>query len=169
MNQNSDSPETDQPVAAPAIIEDDQQLYDWGIENRMEQYYQDNNGNPNHVPPQPQPHYDHAEPPGYVPNNPNLCSDPNSAEFEYGSQPPDSGNHLQPPPAHQNSSYPQQYGQQRNVKSEPGMPHQAMHGPPHHGPSQVPFHPSQIPMPIRSGRRPLMNPVDMDVNEILKV
>ena len=46
MNGNNDAGSTggdstaSSTSASATIVEDDQQLYDWGIENRMDQYYQ---------------------------------------------------------------------------------------------------------------------------------
>ena len=39
-NNSSSSATPGNPGHVATIVEDDQQLYDWGIENRMDQYYQ---------------------------------------------------------------------------------------------------------------------------------
>lgn len=108
------------------IIEDDQQLYDWGIENRLEQYYQESSV-PNGAPESPP--ATHSGPSssyndqGYVPNNPNVQPQnlsingggSNSAPegFDYNSS------RVQPPPAHQNSG-----GGGRLPLPPTGLPHQ---------------------------------------------
>merc|ERR1719340_242862 len=73
------------------ILEDDQQLYDWGIENRLDQYYQeDPNGES----------YTGGQGP-YYPRNYDRRQ---------------TSDYTSPPPAHQDTSY----GQGR-IKEEPGV------------------------------------------------
>jgi len=74
------------------ILEDDQQLYDWGIENRLDQYYQDD------------PNGEHYQGSGYYPRN--YSGDRRPA------------NYPSPPPAHQEPGYRVQGD--RRIKEEPG-------------------------------------------------
>ena len=82
------------------ILEDDQQLYDWGIENRLDQYYQDD------------------------PNGESYASSGGSSGQGQGPYYPrnydrrQSSDYASPPPAHQEAGY--SHGQGR-IKEEPGV------------------------------------------------
>lgn len=102
------------------IIEDDQPLYDWGIENRLDQYYQDDQNGENCGPPQP--YYGHSR--EYSSGPPQGREYPNS---------PTGRDYRTPPPAHQEYAKIPQYRQERVsdrpvpggqstvIKEEPGL------------------------------------------------
>jgi len=104
------------------IIEDDQPLYDWGIENRLDQYYQDDQNGENCAPPQP--YYGQSR--EYSTGPPPSREYPNS---------PTGRDYRTPPPAHQEYSRIPQYRQERMpdrpgpgaqvqgtvIKEEPGL------------------------------------------------
>ena len=79
------------------ILEDDQQLYDWGIENRLDQYYQDD--------PSQGSGESSSYPSGQGPYYPRSYDRRQASEYS------------SPPPAHQDT---QGYTQAR-VKEEPGV------------------------------------------------
>ena len=81
------------------ILEDDQQLYDWGIENRLDQYYQDDPSNGE----------SYASSGGSSGQGPYY---PRSYDRRHASD------YASPPPAHQEAGY--SHGQGR-IKEEPGV------------------------------------------------
>ena len=159
---------------APAnIIEDDQQLYDWGIENRLDQYYHDT-ANGNH----PYHHQEHQ----YVPNSSNLNTvHPSEAGFQ--------GHRMQdstegPPPyvnnvpasEHQHLPNSQLLYQRLTPPLTPTTQLPTVCDGDTKLPDGSPIKREPIP-PLETpttfyrspGRRPSLPQVDMDANEILKV
>ena len=162
-------PTPDPNLDSVPIIEDDQQLYDWGIEHRLDQYYGEH------------PH----------PHTPNGTLIPPPAHFQYPPhghpqtppKTPGSGGYVLPDNVHQQQENgyltnisedqkpidatitangktalpvsPAHTGQIMAVKSEPWR--RNFNKPLNIKPSGVP------------GRRPILPTVDMDANEVLKV
>lgn len=81
------------------ILEDDQQLYDWGIENRLDQYYQDD---PNNA----ESYASSGGGSGQGPYYPRNYDRRQASEY------------ASPPPAHQEAGYSQGQGR---IKEEPGV------------------------------------------------
>jgi len=77
------------------ILEDDQQLYDWGIENRLDQYYQDDHGG--------EAYSGAGDQPQFYPR-------------DYSSERRGGGEYPSPPPAHLPPSL-----DGRRIKEEPGL------------------------------------------------
>jgi len=106
------------PNISNPIIEDDQPLYDWGIENRLDQYYQDDQNGDNCVPPQ-----------GYYSQGREFQPGPQGPPpaREYPASPTGPGrDYRTPPPAHQDYARIPQYrdrvpSQGTIVKEEPGL------------------------------------------------
>ena len=80
------------------ILEDDQQLYDWGIENRLDQYYQDD--------PNAESYASSGGSSGQGPYYPRNYDRRHASDY------------ASPPPAHQEAGY--THGQGR-IKEEPGV------------------------------------------------
>ena len=147
-----------------AIVEDDQQLYDWGIENRLDQYYAEEGAQHHHhhsqQHPFPPPLHTHHET-GYVPNNPDI--QPQNLTT-YNTTPPAAEYHpTAPPPAHQSSM--------RLSPSQSHPPPGSYHAYKSTPPAPLPPSPADSLPPARGcgGRRPVLPQVDMDANEVLKV
>jgi len=134
------------------IIEDDQPLYDWGIENRLDQYYQDDQNGENYGPSQP-----------YYTQSRDYSSGPPGRE--YPSSPP-GRDYRTPPPAHQElARVPGQYRQERQnqnteIKEEPGLDMSQWSHPGYQG-----FYHRKLPPPS-PGSFPAFS---LDTNEALKV
>lgn len=124
------------------ILEDDQQLYDWGIENRLDQYYQDD------------------------PNGESYASSGGSSGQGQGPYYPrnydrrQSSDYASPPPAHQEAGY--SHGQGR-IKEEPGVD---MSGWNYAYSRKPPLLPPSSPHGHSTGQFPAFS---LDTNEALKV
>lgn len=128
------------------IIEDDQQLYDWGIENRLDQYYQDDQNGENCGPAQP-----------YYGGHSRDYSTGPAPGREYPHSPP-GREYRSPPPAHL-PQYRQDRGQGPAIKEEPGLDMSQWSHPGYQG-----FY-RKLPPPSPSS----FPAFSMDANEALKV
>ena len=156
------------------IVEDDQQLYDWGIEHRLDQYYGES---------QPPGHYNQAQYSQTATTAQNAQQPHTASPANSPCKPPPTVGYVLPDHvqrAQENAAYlvtaMSSNNEQKSMKSTTVLP---LSPPTHQGHLLVKSENSQKrnfsnkPLNIKPngvpGRRPILPTVDMDANEVLKV